>query len=72
MSFDEIAAGVFAVFGDAGVARFPRFRASAARLALGLRFRSFRGGGGGSGNVDLGSFRGHIGLDSLPMEGNAL
>jgi len=57
--FDEIGATFFAFFGDAGVARFPRFRAGAARLALRLRFRGVGGCGGGDG-VDLGGFRGHI------------
>jgi len=61
VGFDEIGAGVFAFFRDAGVPRLPRLGTGAARLALGLGFRGFRSGGGrGGGDVDLGSFRGHI------------
>ena len=48
VGFDEVGASVFAVLGDARVSRFPRFRASAARLALGLGFRCTVGERGGS------------------------
>ena len=46
VGFDEIGAGVFPLFGDAGVPRLSRLGTGAARLALGLGFRGFGSGGG--------------------------